>query len=125
MRLFLSLGLIGVILTSVFAAETGSIQGTLRDTDGALLVAADIKAERLDAKMKPVTTKTDGRGRYLFTGLPAGVFMITAYVDGEPRSRARVQTKAKGWAKVDFKLGSGEGDAARMQHDLQFGTSGH
>src|SRR5437764_4677140 len=86
------------------AGDNNSIQGTLRDTDGVLLVAGNITAERNDAKAKPVITKTDDHGQYVFKGLPAGTYTVTAYVDDIPRARAKVQTNSKGWTKLDFNL---------------------
>jgi hypothetical protein len=117
------LGLI-IVGATAWAGDNKSIQGTFRDTDGALLVAAEIRAERLDAKAKPVVTRTDAHGQYVFKGLPVGTYSVTAYLDGAPRSRAKVQTNSKGWAKVDFNLRSGEDgdtDVDRMQTDLRMG----
>ena len=87
-----------------------------------MLVAGQIRAERLDAKAKPVITKTDDHGQYLFRGLPAGTYSLTAYVDDIPRARAKVRISNKGWAKVDFDLRAieaGKGDVDQMQTDLR------
>ena len=111
---------------SVLAGDTKSIEGKLRDTDGVLLVAGKITAERIDAKAKPVITKTDDHGQYVFRGLPVGTYSVTAYVDDIPRARAKVQTSGKGWSKLDFNLReieAGRGDVDRMQTDLRMHSS--
>lgn len=126
-------GIVALVLCALPSTSGGdnkSIQGTLRDTDGVLLVAGEIRAERLDAKAKPFITQTDGRGQYVFRGLPAGTYSVTAYVDDIPRARAKVRTSDKGWAKIDFdlrKIEQGKGDVDQMQTDLRMHTtlSGH
>src|SRR5437868_8721544 len=85
-------------------ADTKSIQGTVLGTDGKPLAGADVRAERLDAKDTPTLTKTDAQGRYTFNALPAGAYAVTAIVKSVPKSRALVQTRSDGWAKVDFDL---------------------
>ena len=114
---------LAALSTAVWAGDDTGIQGTLRDTDGALLVAGDIRAERLDAKAKPVITKTDARGQYILRGLTAGRYRLTAYVDGIPRLVTKVQTKTKGLTKVDFNLHESQDDGVRrMQQDLQMSS---
>ena len=109
--------------SSLWAADTSSIQGTLIDTDGTVVKGAEIRAQRLDAKAKVASTKTDTRGHYVFNNLPVGTYAVTAYVGGSPQSRAKVQTRSGGWAKVDFDLrlndAEGGGGADRMARDLQ------
>src|SRR6516162_9448197 len=85
-------------------ADNKSIEGTVTGTDGKPLSGADVRAERLDAKASPATTKTDAKGHYLFSGLPAGAYTITAFIKGAPQSRASVRTRSNGSAKVDFDL---------------------
>ena len=120
------LGVVALMPIFALAADTKSIQGTLRDTDGVLLVAGEIRAERLDAKAKPVITRTDDHGHYIFRGLPAGTYAVTAYVDEVPRARAKVRTGDKGWLKLDFDLRAlerGKGDVDQMQTDLRMHTT--
>jgi carboxypeptidase family protein len=122
-RLGISLPIVLLFSICAIGADDKSIQGTLRDTDGALLVAGEIRAERLDAKAKIVTTKTDDHGRYLFRGLPAGMYRITAYVDQSPRMQAKVKISGKGWTKLDFNLHEAQDEGvARMQQDLSTST---
>jgi hypothetical protein len=106
-----------------------SIQGKLIGEDGKPLAGGEIRADRLDAKMKDAVTTTDRHGQYVFSGLPAGKYAVIAVVDGVPQSRATVQTSPRGWARVDFDLRlneAGNAGADRMQRDLELrsGTVG-
>jgi hypothetical protein len=85
-------------------ADNKSIQGTVTGSDGNPLGGAEVRAERLDAKAAPALTKTDAKGQYVFKGLPAGAYAVTAIVKTVPKSRASVRTRSDGWAKVDFDL---------------------
>jgi|ERR1700731_484766 len=93
-----------VAIASSAWAENKSIQGTVIGNDGNPLAGADVRAERLDAKMTPALTKTDAKGQYIFKGLPVGAYAITTIVKSVPKSRASVRTRSDGWAKVDFDL---------------------
>ena len=86
------------------SADNKSIQGTVTGSDGKPFANGEIRAQRLDAKAEPATTKTDAHGHYAFRALPPGAYAITAYMDGAPKSRASVKTRADGWAQVDFDL---------------------
>jgi len=104
------------------AADNRSIQGVMINENGKAIVGAEIRAKRLDAKAKILLAKTNNRGVYVFESLPAGLYEVTAYLNGHPQSRAKVQTRAKGWAKVDFDLRLNLEDASeadRMQRDIQ------
>jgi hypothetical protein len=85
-------------------ADNKSIQGTVIGSDGNRLAGAEMRAERLDAKTAAAQTKTDAKGQYVFKGLPAGAYAITAIVKNVPKSRASVRTRSDGWARVDFDL---------------------
>lgn len=109
------------------AADQRSIQGTLIDEDGKLVRGAEIRAKRLDAKAKVIKVTTDRTGTYVFESLPPGVYEVTAYLNGHPQSRAKVQTRSKGWARVNFDLrlnvtDPSSKDVDRMQTDIQTST---
>jgi hypothetical protein len=101
-------GIIAVVLFAFVlgnvSADNKSIEGTVTASDGKPFANGEIRAQRLDAKAEPATTKTDAHGHYAFRGLPAGAYAITAYVQAVPKSRANVKTRSDGWAKVDFDL---------------------
>src|SRR4051794_7339741 len=94
--------LLALLSASGSGADDRSIQGTLRDTDGVLLVAGEIRAQRLDARAKPVIIKTDAHGQYVFRGLPAGTFRGDGYGDGTPRNVAKGREKGNGRKKPEF-----------------------
>lgn len=103
----------GIIAAALFAfilacssasADTKAIQGTLIGKDGKPVAGVDIRADRLDAKAPPATTKTDPQGRYVFKVLPVGAYKITVIIKEVPKMHAEVRTRADGWAKVDFDL---------------------
>ena len=103
----------GIIVAALFAfilasssasADTKAIQGTLVGVDGKPVAGAEIRADRLDTKGPPATTKTDGQGRYVFKVLPVGAYKLTAIVKTVPKMHAEVKTRADGWAKVDFDM---------------------
>ena len=67
----------GIIVAVLFAfilawnsasADTKAIQGTLVGIDGKPVAGAEIRANRLDTKTPPATTKTDAQGRYTRAG---------------------------------------------------------
>src|SRR5205814_8591850 len=103
----------GIIVAVLFAfilawnsasADTKAIQGTLVGIDGKPVAGAEIRANRLDTKTPPATTKTDAQGRYVFKVLPVGAYKVTVFVKTVPKMHAEVRTRADGWAKVDFDL---------------------
>jgi hypothetical protein len=116
------LPLLPLMLTvySTCAADNRSIQGTLIGADGTGFGGAEIRAERMDAKAAPVVTRTDAAGHYVFTGLPHGLYKLTAYVAAIPKSRVTVRTSPRGWVRANFDLRLNENgtEVDRMQRDL-------
>lgn len=107
--------------SSAWASDNKSIQGRLIGEDGKAWAGVEIRAQRTDVKAKPAVTRTDSQGVYVFKGLPAGKYNVIAYVGGFPKSKAKVQTRDKGWARVDFDLRLNDAnneDVDRMQRDL-------
>ncbi|MFL6513837.1 MAG: carboxypeptidase-like regulatory domain-containing protein [Chthoniobacterales bacterium] len=117
------IGLAIVLVTgSVRAGDNKVIQGSVIGEDGKGVSNAQVRAQRLDAKARIATAKTDARGHYIFEILPAGSYALTAYIYGYPKSRATIRTGGKGWAKVDFDLRLNEpqtDEVNRMQRDIQ------
>ena len=91
-------------LCNLANADTKSIQGTVIGTDGKPLSSEGVRAERLDAKANPTVTKTDGKGRYVFSNLSAGVYQVLATVKGVAKSRAKVSTQTGRVVIVNFDL---------------------
>ncbi len=75
-------GLLAVLLPVSHAQETtGALQGTVKDSAGAVLPHATVK---LSAPSLPggKTAETDGKGYYHFSNLPPGAYVITVDADG-------------------------------------------
>jgi hypothetical protein len=90
-----------LLMSNAALADTTSIQGAVTGTDGKRLANAEIRADRLDAKVAAVLMKTDAKGQYVFQALPVGTYAITASGKGIT-FRTNVKTRSGGLAKVDF-----------------------
>jgi outer membrane receptor protein involved in Fe transport len=60
--------------------QSGSIQGVVKDAQGAVLPGATVEARR--AGTASLTAVTDGQGIYRFPALPAGTYEVTAALAG-------------------------------------------
>jgi tetratricopeptide (TPR) repeat protein len=70
------------LLTSTAWAQTTTLQGDVKGPDGQGLKGAVIDLTRTDIKGH-YTVKTDKKGHWLYTGLPAGTYDIQCIVDGK------------------------------------------
>jgi hypothetical protein len=111
----------GSALSADNKSNQASIAGTVIGPNGKPLGDAEIRAMRVDDPKKVVViTTTNSRGMYMFKGLPAGAYSITAYMDTLAMSRANVKTQGVAYAKVDFDLRLDSGDPMdRMQADFK------
>ena len=74
---FLS-GSIVVVLAATFAlAQTGSIQGTVTDSVGAVVQGAEVTVRNLGSNAVRTVTSS-GTGAYSVPSLPPGVYEVTA-----------------------------------------------
>ena len=81
------IGLIGFVLSVATAwAGPSAIQGVVKDAKGQAIKGADVRIESKDGKQQFNTVKTDGKGRYVSEGLPAGVYRVTLIVNGAVKS---------------------------------------
>jgi hypothetical protein len=87
------------------AQETrGSIEGTVKDTSGAVLPGVTVEA-RSPALVSAQTTVTDGEGAYRFPALPPGIYEVTANLSGfQPAKTANIELQLGRVLKVDFGL---------------------
>ena len=60
---------------------TGSISGMVTDSDGAAVSGAQLTLA-IDSLKKPMTAVSGGDGRFLFSGVPAGKFILSVEADG-------------------------------------------
>jgi hypothetical protein len=102
----LRIGLIGFVLCVATAwAGPSAIQGVVKDAKGQAIKGADVRVESKDGKQQFNTVKTDGKGRYLSEGLPAGVYKVTLMVNGAVKaSITNTKTKADQTTQLNFDL---------------------
>src|SRR3954451_12230670 len=78
-----------VVLTSVWVvalpasaiAQNSSISGVVTDPQQAVVQGAEVTLRNSRSVATP-TTVTDASGRYAFTGLPVGTYVVQVYVSG-------------------------------------------
>lgn len=105
-RLRNSIVLVGLTLLAGTAwAQTTMLQGDVKGPDGQPLKGAVIDLTRTDIKGH-YTVKSDKKGHWLYTGLPAGTYDIACLVDGQ------MMDKVTG-------VKSGYGDNPPVNFDLQ------
>ncbi|MGA2741017.1 MAG: tetratricopeptide repeat protein [Bryobacteraceae bacterium] len=74
---------VGVLFCALAGfAQTSSIEGDVKGTDGSPLKGALIKIDREDIKGH-YQVKTDKKGHYYYGGLPLGQYKVTLEVDGK------------------------------------------
>lgn len=61
--------------------QSGSIEGVIKDSSGAVLPGVTVEA-RSPLLVGVSTTVTDGRGLYRFPALPPGNYSLTATLEG-------------------------------------------
>ncbi len=82
-RLRKSIVLAGLTLLAGLAwAQTTTLQGDVKGADGQPLKGAVIDLTRTDIKGH-YSVKSDKKGHWLYTGLPAGTYDISCSVDGQ------------------------------------------
>jgi hypothetical protein len=102
----LRIGVIGLMLCAANAwAGPASIQGIVKDPKGHPIKGADVRIESRDGKKLVNTAKTDANGRYVSTGLAAGMYRVTLVVNGAVKaSIMNTQTRADQPTQLNFDL---------------------
>jgi Carboxypeptidase regulatory-like domain len=102
----LQIGLIGFVLSVATGwAGPSSIQGVANDAKGQAIKGADVRIESRDGKKLFQTVKTDGKGRYVSSGLAAGVYRVTLTVNGAVKaSIMNTKTIADQATQLNFDL---------------------
>jgi tetratricopeptide (TPR) repeat protein len=89
--------------------RNGTIEGTVRDSAGSPVSEAYVRLENT-GHLKVLETKTDVRGNFLFTSVPAGTYVLRVQKSGATASAAEAVTLASSARKhVDFLLVSSGG----------------
>ncbi len=96
-------------------AQTTTIEGDVKDANGAPLKGAVIDLVRTDIKGH-YSVKSDKKGHWLYTGLPYGKFDISCIVDGQTVDSVKgVQSKYGDSTTVDFDMRKSQQAKANMQ----------
>jgi iron complex outermembrane recepter protein len=91
-------------LSAQARAADGRVRGSVRDEDGGALTRSTIEIIRLDSVFVR-SSATDPSGEFLFDGLPAGQYHVSAGADGfETASRELMLAEVGGEAVLDFVL---------------------
>ena len=85
------------------AAQDGGISGTVTDDTGGVLPGVTVEASG-GALPGPRVAFTDGDGRYAFTALPPGGYVVTFTLAGFERMELDVELTAGSTATVDVDL---------------------
>src|SRR6478609_5054420 len=85
-------------------AQASGIEGKVRGVDGRPLQNAEVRIQRQDKTVAPVTIQTDAKGRYVSSALPTfGTYKISVVENGKVKSNVTIETAGK-MARVDFNL---------------------
>jgi hypothetical protein len=91
MNIVSAIALLLVVTADIFAQTTSTISGEVKDTDSALLVGVLITAREIETGTTR-TTASDAEGRFIFPGLPVGIYELRAELTGfEPLVRPNVR----------------------------------
>ena len=112
---------VAAVLFGISAACFGqltALEGDVRDEAGKPLANAEVRIARLDAnRVYPV--KSDKKGHYFYSGLPAGLYSLTVQVEGRPAGGVNgILTRQGTPLTVDIYLGDTpeqQADRAKQQ----------
>src|ERR1700694_5137595 len=94
--------------TNLYAQDTGTITGTVRDNTGAVIQGADVKISGTAGGIERTTT-TNSDGDYLAAGLPGGTYNLTISAKGFKTFKASgVVLRVGQKARVDASLAIGD-----------------
>jgi hypothetical protein len=89
---------------AAFAQSTGTIQGTARDTTGAVIPHATVQIRNVDTGLAR-TSETDGTGFYAVPSLPPGRYTVTVSAPGMNAARQdNVQVTVGGNVALNFEM---------------------
>ena len=76
-----AVALLMLLASAISAQTTSSITGEVRDSNSALLAGVQITAKNIETGITRITT-SDAQGRFVFPGLPVGVYELRAELTG-------------------------------------------
>jgi len=106
-----------VLLASPGYAQTGALQGVVRDTAGKPIEKAQIVIEYADGINRKYEVKSNKKGEFIQIGLPPGGYKVTASADklGSQSTSTRVRLGEP--TKLDFVLGGPSTGAGPSKED--------
>src|SRR5438067_13069663 len=102
--------------------QSGAVSGTVRGADGRPAQGAQIRFE--GKERSTFTTTTDAHGKYAYKGLPPGLYKVSVFINGTPKSTVTVKTAAEN-ARVDFDLKTSPAKSARHYAWVPSRTGSH
>ena len=104
--LSLVLLLFAVMLAYGQSRETGAIQGSITDSEGAPVPGVTVTATNMTLKGRDATAFTDEKGKYRFPSLAPGTYQIQAELEGFQTSvRSDVRLFVGNTVDVDLSIG--------------------
>ncbi len=122
---FLALfSLLCLALTVSAQTTTSTIEGTVRDANGALIAGAQVKASSGTLATER-TVVTDAEGFYRIVSLPAGNYVLTITQSGFATYSSNIQLTLNRIAKIDVELqvGTVGGDVVTVSNELPLLTT--
>jgi tetratricopeptide (TPR) repeat protein len=117
-----SLTLSFLLVTGAALAQTGSLQGIVKDENGQPLKDALVNIDRKDIKGH-YQVKTKKKGDYFHTGLPLGTYRVSVMIDGKERDAVdNVRTKLGDVVDVNFDLHEQKQRSEAMAKAAESGT---
>lgn len=101
---------------SVAQTETGRVQGTVADANGAMVVGAKIVARSVTTN-RELTSQTDDGGRFTIIGLSPGEYILEVTQSGFKTTRQQLNLQIQQTAVVNIGLEAGGADVVVEVND--------
>ena len=113
--------LFGLLFCSSSAwAASSTLEGIVKDPKGQAIGGAEVRIEAKDGNMPSKIVKTDGKGHYVCTGLPAATYKVILFVNGSMKaSITNAITHADKSTQLNFEL---KGQASVSKKPAKKGT---
>src|ERR1051326_7691368 len=103
MRRLIVIGILA-IATPAFAQSTGSLQGTITDSQNAIMPGVTVTVTNIATSIER-TTVTDSAGQYVAAALQPGRYAVTTHIDGFSDQKSEAELLPAQTTVLNFKLG--------------------